>query len=134
MCIMKQLFGSCVTKPFSMVLEGFVDSDISECDFIDLCCSIGDSLDFCICYPKTITEIRKFHVPDTNSPEAYKNKFLFHITFPKNRGTKSANKKFIEDKMEHLLQVCLEKDLPVGLEDTFDYSGKTSFALIKVPT
>jgi hypothetical protein len=113
-----------------MILEGVVDPEISECDFIDLCCSIGEKLDFCICFTKNIVEIRKFH---NDSPEEYKNTFSFHVTFPENRGTKSANKKFIADNMARLLEVCLEDDLPVGLEYTFDSSGKKSYALIKVP-
>jgi hypothetical protein len=115
-----------------MVLEGFVDSEISEWDYKDLCCSIYDKLDFCICFAKTIAEMREFHLPDENSPKGYKNKFVFHVTFPENHGTKSANKKFLEDKMARLLEVCLEDDLPVGLEGVFDSSGKKTFALMKV--
>ena len=115
-----------------MVLEGFVDSEISEWDYKDLCCSISDKLDFCICFTKTIMETREFHIPDTESPGGYKNKFLFHIIFPENRGTKSANKKFVEENMVRLLTVCLEDDLPVGLEGTFDYSKKKTFIIIKV--
>jgi hypothetical protein len=130
---MDWLFRTCVSKPFSMILEGFVDSEISECDYKDLCCSIADKLDFCICVTKTITEIRQFHIPDPDSPNGYKNTFSFHIIFPENCGTKKANKKFLEDNMARLLEVCLEDDLPVGLEDKFDSSGKKTFALIKVP-
>ena len=63
----------------------------------------------------------------------YTNKFLFHIVFPENRGTKSANRKFVEEKMAHLLEVVLEDDLPVGLEGKFDSSGMKTYALIKVP-
>ena len=126
---MFRLFKRCMFKPFTMILEGFVDSEISEWDYKDLCCNISDKLDFCICFTKTITETREFHVPD---PKGYKNKFLFHVLFPENRGTKSANKKFLEDNMARLLEVCLEDDLPVGLEDVFDSSGKKTYALIKV--
>jgi hypothetical protein len=115
-----------------MVLEGFVDSEISEWDYKDLCCNIRDKLDFCICVTKTITETTEFHMPDTESPGGYKNTFSFHLTFPENHGTRKANKKFIEDKMVRLLEVCLEDDLPVGLEGVFDSSGKKTFALIKV--
>lgn len=127
---MNQLFGSCRTKPFSMVVEGYVDPDMTERDFIDLCCSIGDSLDFCICVPKTITEIRRFRVPDGVSCT---NTFSFHVTFPNNRGTKSANKKFVAEKMAHLLEVVLEKDLPVGLEGIFNRTGKKTYAILHVP-
>jgi len=116
-----------------MVLEGVVDSEISEWGYRDLCASVADKLDFCICVTKTITETIEFHMPDIDSPNGYKNKFSFHITFPENRGTKNANKKFVAENMERLLKVCLEDDLPVGLEDTFDPSGKKSYALIKVP-
>lgn len=116
-----------------MILEGVVDPEISELDFIDLCCSIGESLNFCICYTKTIVEIRRFHKSDTTSPTAYKNTFSFHVTFPDNHGTKNANKMFVADNMARLLEVCLEDDLPVGLEDTFDSSGKKTFAVITVP-
>jgi len=123
---MNQLFECCITKPFSMVLEGFVDSKITERDFIDLCCSIGESLDFCICYSKTIVEIRKFKIQDGES------RFSFHVTFPDNRGTKYANKKFVAENMVKLLQCVLEDDLPVGLEGEFDCSGKKTYALIKV--
>ena len=129
---MIRLFKRCMFKPFTMVLEGFVDSEISEARYIDLCCSIGDSLDFCIYFTKTITETRQFHITDTESPGGYKNKFLFYVIFPENHGTKSANKKFLEDNMARLLEVCLEDDLPVGLEGVFDSSGKKTFALIKV--
>jgi hypothetical protein len=113
-----------------MVLEGVVDPEISERDYIDLCCSIGEKLDFCICFTKNIVEIRKFH---SDSLGKYENRFLFHITFPENRGTKNANKKFVAENMERLLKVCLEDDIPVGLEGSFDSSGKKSYALIKVP-
>ena len=126
---MSRLFQSCIRKPFTMVLEGFVDSEISEWDYKDLCCNIRDKLDFCICVTKTITETIEFHMPD---PKGYKNTFSFHVTFPENHGTRKANKKFIEDKMAHLLEVCLEDDLPVGLEGMFNSSGKKTFALIKV--
>jgi hypothetical protein len=116
-----------------MVLEGFVDSEISEWDYKDLCSSIRDKLDFCICVTKTITETTEFRKPDTESPRGYKNTFLFYVTFPENHGTRKANKKFVEDKMAHLLEVCLEDDLPVGLEGAFDSSGKKTFAIMKVP-
>ena len=116
-----------------MVLEGFVDSEISEWGYRDLCSSVADKLDFCICFTKTITETIEFHIPDADSPKGYKNKFLFHIIFPENYGTRGANKKFVEDNMLRLLKVCLEDDIEVGLEDSFDSSGKKSFALIKVP-
>lgn len=127
---MYRLFESCMTKPFSMVLEGVVDLEVTETEFIDLCCSIGDSMDFGICYPKTITEIRQFH---TRYAIGYKNRFSFHVIFPNNKGTKNANKKFIEDKMAYLLERLLEDYLPVGLQDKFDYSGKMTYAVIKVP-
>ena len=113
-----------------MILEGFVDLEITERDFIDLCCSIGESLHFGIYMPKIIMENRQFRVLDS---DVYKNKFSFYVVFPNNRGTKSANKKFVAEKMAHLLEVLLEKDLPVGLEDNFDTTGKKSFALLKVP-
>ena len=129
MCNMSWLFECCVRKPFTMVLEGVVDSEISERDFIDLCCSVGDSLDFGICYAKTIVEVRKFQVPDT---VGYQNKFSFYVTFPNNRGTKSANRQFVADKMARLLEGILEDDLPVGLEGKLDYSGQQTFALITV--
>jgi hypothetical protein len=125
---MNRLFECCAGKPFTMVLEGFVDPEMPECDFIDMCCSIGDSLDFCICYEKTITETRQFRTP---CAEGYKTRFSFHVLFPTNRGTKRANKAFIKEKMARLLEVCLEKDLPVGLEGAFDHSGKKTFALLK---
>jgi hypothetical protein len=120
----------CLFKPFTMVLEGTVDSDMCKRDFIDLCCSIGDSLDFGICVQKVIMVNMQFQVFDSN---VYKNKFSFHVTFPNDRGTKRSNRKFVADKMLHLLQVLLEKDLPVGLENEFDSTGKKSFALLKVP-
>jgi hypothetical protein len=116
-------------KPFTMVLEGHVDSEMSERDFIDLCCSIGESLDFGICYSKTITEIRQPYI----SGIGYEHKFSFHVIFPEKYGTRFANKKFIEDKMAYLLKGLLEDDLPVGTEGNFDSSGKKTFALIKVP-
>jgi hypothetical protein len=104
-----------------MILEGFVDPEMSETDFKDMCCSIADSLDFCIYFTKTITEFI-----DVESK-----KFSFHVIFPEKKGTKKANKKFLEDNMAELLRVCLEDDLPVGLEDKFDRSGKKTFALLK---
>jgi len=118
---MNRFFTCYSIKPFTMTLEGFVDSEISERDYIDLCCRIKESLDFCICVTKTITEISDFQVIESN-----KHKFSFHIIFPENRGTKAANKKFVLG-MVHLLEVVL--DLPVSLEGN---SGKT-YALIKVP-
>lgn len=114
-----------------MVLEGVVDSEMPECDFIDLCCSIGDSLDFCICVSKTITEVREFRVRDVSG--GYTNRFSFHVVFPENHGTNAANRAFVKQNMVHLLEVVLEDDLPVGLEGEFDSSGKKTFALIKVP-
>jgi len=129
---MINLFRCCMTKPFTMVLEGFVDSEMCEQDFTDLCCSIRESLDFCICYEKTIAEVRKFREPSPESIDRYKNKFVFYITFPNNCGTKHANKKFIEDNMLRLLKVCLEDDIHIGLESNFDCSNKKSYALIKV--
>jgi hypothetical protein len=124
---MIQFLGCCITKPFSMVLEGFVDSEMSERDFIDLCCSIGESLDFCICVSKTIVEIRRFQITDDGSS------FSFHVTFPDNRGTKYANREFVKDNMVKLLKCVLEDDLPVGFEDDIDYSDKKTYAIIKVP-
>lgn len=126
------MFRCCMTKPFTMVLEGFVDSEMCERDFIDLCSSIGESLDFCICYEKTIVEVRKFREPCVDSIDRYKNKFTFYITFPKNRGTKHANIIFIKMNMLSLLKCVLEDDLPVGLENDFDCSNKKTYALIKV--
>ena len=131
MCNIIELFGCCMSKPFTMILEGHVDSEMSECDFIDLCCSIGDSLDFGICYSKRIAEVRKFQVPDPAG--GYQNKFSFHVLFPDKRGTRNANRQFVADKMACLLEGLLEDDLPVGLEGQFDTSGKKTFALIKVP-
>lgn len=121
---MNRLFTCYSIKPFTMTLEGFIDSNISERDYIDLCCSIRESLDFCICVTKVITEISDFQVTESN-----KKKFSFHVTFPEHRGTKAANKKFVLDNMVHLLEVVLEDDLPVMLEGN---SG-TTYALIKVP-
>ena len=123
-----------MTKPFSMVIEGFVDSEITETEFTDLCCSIGESLAFCICFPKIITEIRRFHMPDSNSPDGYSHTFTFHVVFPENRGTRNANQRFVADTMVHLLKVVLEDDLPVGLEGTVDHSGKKTYAVLRVPT
>ena len=118
---MNRLF-TCM-KPFTMTLEGFVDSEISERGYIDLCSDIRDSLDFCICVTKNITEISDFKVIESD-----KHKFSFHITFPENRGTRTANKKFMLG-MVHLLQVVLEDDLPVMLEGK--ESEKKTYALIK---
>jgi len=128
---MIQIFGKYIFNPFTMVLEGFVDSEMPECKFIDLCCSIGDSLDFCICVSKTITEVREFQVQDASG--AYTNRFSFHIAFPENRGTNAANRAFIKQNMVRLLTGVLEDDLPVGLEGEFDSSGIKTYALIKVP-
>jgi len=114
-----------------MVIHGVVDSDRTETEFIDLCCSIGDSLHFCICFTKKIIEIRRFHVADTKSPRGYTNTFTFHVTFPDQYGTRDANKKFVEEKLVHLLEVVL--DIPIGLEGNFDPSGKPTYALIQVP-
>ena len=110
-----------------MVLDGVTDPEMSERDFIDLCCRIGESMDFCICYTKTIVEIRRFHFPD-----AYTNTFSFRVEFPENRGTKAANRRFVAEKMAHLLEVVLRDSLPVGLENVFDPSGQKTFAIIKV--
>ena len=131
MCNIIQSLGRCIFHPFTMVLEGYVDPEMSERDFIDLCCSIGESLDFCICVSKTITEVREFHIPDASG--GYKNRFSFHVVFPENYGTRVANKKFVEEHMANLLKGVLEDDLPVGLEGKFDSSGIQTFALIKVP-
>lgn len=132
MCNIIQSLGRCIFPPFTMVLEGYVAPEMSERDFIDLCCSIGESLDFCICVSKTITEVREFHIPDTSG--GYKTRFSFHIVFSENHGTRAANKKFVEEHMANLLKGVLEDDLPVGLEGKFDSSGKKTFALIKVPS
>ena len=99
-----------------MQLEGFVDPDMSERDFIDLCSNIYDSLHFCIIVEKTIVVVRKFDM----------NKFIFYITFPNNHGTKSANKKFVED-MTYFIQTVLEDHIPVGV----DHSKKT-YAILNV--
>lgn len=129
---MNYLRNLCTYKPFTMVLEGVVDSQMDKTDFTDLCCSIADSLDFCICYTKTITEIRQFHIPGSQESS----RFSFHVTFPEDRGNIHANKKFVEDKMVQLLEVVLKDSLPVGYEGGDDYTaykGKTTFAIIKVP-
>jgi hypothetical protein len=105
-----------------MELEGFVDSEMTEIEFNDLCESIRDSLDFCICVTKSITEVMLFE----------SKRFSFHVVFLDNKGTKAANKKFVEDKMERLLEVCLGDWLPVGLENKFDTSGKKTYGLLKV--
>ena len=118
---MNRLFTCYSMKPFTMTLEGFVDSEISERGYIDLCSDIRDSLDFCICVTKNITEISDFKVIESD-----KHKFSFHITFPENRGTRAANKKFVLG-MLHLLQVVL--NLPVFLEG----NSEKTYALIKVP-
>lgn len=107
---------------FNMELEGFVDSDMTETEFDDLRESIRDSLHFCICVPKSITEVRLFE----------SKKFSFYVEFPDHEGTKADNKKFVEDNMARLLEVCLEDWLPVGLEDKFDTSGKKTYGLLKV--
>jgi len=105
-----------------MELEGYVDPEMTETEFNDLCQSIRDSLDFCICVTKTITEVMLFE----------SKKFSFSIVFPDHKGTKAANKKFVEDKMAHLLEVCLGDYLPVGLEDRFVTIGKRTYGLLKV--
>ena len=110
-----------------MVLDGVADPEMSERDFIDLCCRVGESMDFCICYTKTIVEIRRFH-----SPDAYTNTFSFRVTFPDNCGTKGANRRFVAEKMARLLEVVLEDHLAVGLENVFEPSGRKTFAVIKV--
>lgn len=107
---------------FNMELEGFVDSEMTETEFADLCESIRDSLDFCICVTKTITDVMLFE----------SKKFSFYVEFPDHEGTKADNKKFVEDNMAHLLEVCLGDWLPVGLEDKFDTSGKKTYGLLKV--
>jgi len=107
---------------FNMQLEGFVDPHMTETEFNDLCESIRDSLDFCICVTKTITEVMLFE----------SKKFSFYVEFPDHEGTKDDNKKFVEDNMARLLEVCLEDWLPVGLEDKFDIAGKKTYGLLKV--
>jgi len=102
-----------------MVLEGVADPEMTETDFIDLCCSIGDSMDFGICYPKTIQETREFHKPDKDS---YTTKW----------GTLYGNKKFVAEKMAYLLEVLLADFLPIGLEDTIDTTKEKTFGILKV--
>jgi len=117
-------------KPFAMDLEGVADPEMTERDFINLCCSIGDSMDFGIGYPKTIQEIRRFHTPDKDS---YTNTFTFHVEFPTKWGTLHGNKKFVAEKMAYLLPVLLEDFLTVGLEDAIDTTKEKTFGILKVP-
>jgi hypothetical protein len=130
---MHWLLECCRAKPFSMVLKVYVDSELSETDILDLFSSIRDSLDFCICVKKNITEGRRFHIPDKTSPRGYTITFSFHIVFPDNRGSRYANKQFVEEKMLPLLHVVLEEDLPVGLEGTWNPSETKTYALLCVP-
>lgn len=113
---------TCFSRTFTMELEGCVDRDMGETEFNDLCQSIRDSLDFCICVTKTITEVMLFE----------SKKFSFSVVFPDHKGTRAANKKFVEDNMARLLEVCLGDWLPVGLEDKFDTAGKKTYGLLKV--
>ena len=113
-----------------MVLEGVADPEMTETDFIDLCCSIGDSMNFGICYPKTIQETREFHKPDKDS---YTNTFTFRVEFPTKWGTLYGNKKFVAEKMAYLLEVLLADFLPIGLEDTIDTTKEKTFGILKVP-
>lgn len=113
---------SCFSPNFTMKLEGYVDPDMTETEFDDLRESIRDSLDFCIYVRKIITEVRLFE----------SNKFYFNVVFPDHKGTKAANKKFVEHNMVPLLEVCLGDYLPVGLEDKFDTTGKMTYGLLKV--
>jgi hypothetical protein len=105
-----------------MELEGFVDSEMTETEFADLCESIRDSLNFCICVTKTITDVMLFE----------SKKFSFYVEFPDHEGTKADNNKFVEDNMVYLLEVCLGDWIPVGLKDKFDTSGKKTYGLLKV--
>jgi len=130
---MHWLLECCRAKPFSMVLKVYIDSELSETDVLDLIYSIRDSLDFCICVKKNIAEGRRFHIPDKTSPRGYTTAFSFHIVFPDNRGTRYANKQFVEEKMLPLLQAVLEDDLPVGREGTWNPSGTKTYALLCVP-
>lgn len=113
---------SCFSRTFTMQLEGYVDPEMTETEFNDLCQGIRDSLDFCICVTKTITEVMLFE----------SKKFSFSVVFPDHKGTKAANKRFVENNMARLLEVCLEDYLPVGLEDKFDTTRNKTYGLLKV--
>lgn len=113
---------SCFSRTFTMELEGHVDPEMTETEFNDLCQSIRDSLDFCICVTKTITEVMDFE----------SKKFSFNIVFPDHRGTKAANKRFVENNMARLLEVCLEDYLPVRPEDKVDKTENKTYGLLKV--
>jgi len=121
-----------MSGPFSMVLDGIADPEMTERDFIDLCYYIKQTLEFGIPFPNTMTEIRNFKEPD-DSPLGYKNTFSFQINFPNHQGTRDANIRFIEDKLENLIYVLLIDYLPVAFETSIDFSGNKTYAVIKVP-